>query len=271
MKTGMRVVASGAVLIKASLEDNLKKAAELGFKEVDMLLITGWAHISLDELARDYTAVRRRIEKALSAAGVEASSLNTKFSVPLEAAGGGAPERRQGELEALVRLMGDLGADRAAIQPTLTDDAAYLEMAFAPTLAEAYRMQEYAGERGFMLSVEPHTRSCVCTNEAIARAWEAYPRLCFTADPSHLLFGGESMDSLGYLFEHATMVHLRDASPGVLFELYKKGCLDLNFSIDALKKAGYSGPLAIEYLCDEPDEAIYADLAAFKTAVEALL
>jgi sugar phosphate isomerase/epimerase len=271
MTNKMRTVASGAVLIKATLEENLRRVADLGFKEADVLLISGWAHIGLDELAADYSGVARRIERALGAAGVGVSSFNTKYSVTLEDRNAERQKQRQSELEALVRLMGDLGVDRAAIQPTLTGDTAYLEQAFAPTIAEAYRHQKYAAERGMMLSLEPHVRSCVCTNEAIRKAWETYPGLCFTADPSHMLYSGDPMDSLGYLFEQATMVHLRDAGPGELFELYGKGLLDLEFSINALKRAGYQGPIALEYLCDEPDEQIYVDLEMFRKAADAFI
>ncbi|MCL2060871.1 MAG: sugar phosphate isomerase/epimerase [Oscillospiraceae bacterium] len=266
MNKGMRAVASGAVLIKATLEDNLRKIAELGYKEADILLISGWAHVGLDELADNYSSVARRIENALSATGIGVSSFNTKYSVPLE--DGNAAGQRQRELEALVRLMGDLGVERATIQPTLTGDIGYLEQAFAPTISESFRHQVYAGERGFQISLEPHVRSCICTNEAINRAWETYPDLCITADPSHLLHSGDPMESLGYLFEQATMVHLRDASPGKLFEFYQKGVLDLDFSIGMLKKAGYSGPIALEYLSDEPDSEIYEDLAKFRQAVD---
>ena len=267
MKKGLRTVASGGILIKATIEDNLRLIADLGYKEADVLLISGWAHVGLDELARDYSGVARRIERALTSAGVEVSSFNTKFSVKLEDEG--ASQQRQNELEALVRLMGDLGVDRATVQPTLTGDVEYLKRVFTPTIAEAYRCQEYAGERGFMISLEPHVRSCVCSNEDIQRAWAVYPELDITADPSHLLYSGDPMDSLGYLFEQATMVHFRDASPGKLFELFQKGSLDINFAINALKNAGYDGPIAMEYLSDEPNDEIYADLEKFRKAVDA--
>ena len=268
MKKGMRTVASGAVLIKATIEDNLRLIAELGYKEADILLISGWAHIGLDELANDYANVSRRLGKALSTTGIEVSSFNTKYSVPLEDGSESATRQRQLELEALVRLMGDMSVERATLQPTLTGDAEYLKQTFAPTITEAYRHQQYAAERGFMISLEPHVRSCICTNAEIRKAWETYPELCITADPSHLLYSGEPMDSLGYLFEQATMVHLRDAGPGELFALHQKGRLDLRFTIDTLKRMGYDGPIALEYLSDEPDDGIYADLHKFRVAID---
>ena len=266
MKKGLRAVASGGILIKATLEENLQCISGLGYKEADILLISGWAHIGLDVLAQDYKGTARRIESALSVAGVTASSFNTKFSVTLEDEG--AAQQRQSEMDALLRLMGDLGVDRATLQPTLTGDAEYLKQAFSPTIAEASRLQDYAGERGFMISLEPHVRSCICSNADIRRAWAINPKLSITADPSHLLYSGDPMDSLGYLYEQATMVHLRDASPGKLFELYQNGCLDIKYTIDTLKRAGYDGPIALEYLSDEANEDIYADLEKFRKAVD---
>jgi sugar phosphate isomerase/epimerase len=269
IKKGMRTVASGAVLIKATLEENLRRVAELGFDEVDLLLISGWAHVGLNELAADYPGVSRRIGDALSAAGVGVSSFNTKFSVRIEDAD--ATRQRQDELDALLRLMGDMGVERATMQPTLTGDTEYLERAFAPTITESFRLQDYAAGRGFQLSLEPHVNSCVCTNAAIKKAWELCPGLCFTADPSHLLDCGDPMDTLGYLFEQTNMAHLRDASPGKLFVNFGEGNLDIKFAIDALKKAGYQGPVSLEYLCDEPDDEVYADLQKFREAVDRLI
>ena len=269
MENGMRVVASGTILTGGTLEECLGLVAELGFKELDLLLITGWAHVGLDVLAADYAGTARRIEKALSANRLEAASFNTKYSVKLEDEG--AAPQRQLELDSLLRLMGDLGVRRASIQPTLTGDADYLENVFATTVAEALRQQEYAAERGYMLSVEPHINSCICTNEALEKAGRLCPGLCFVADPSHLLYSGEPMDTLGYLFEQATMVHLRDAREGKLFVPHQKGRLDIGMAIGALKAAGYEGPVSLEYLTDKRDEFIYADMERFKKDVEACI
>ena len=269
MEKGMRVVASGSVLTGGTLEEALGLVAELGYRELDLLLITGWAHVGLDDLADDYDGVSRRIKNALSASGLEASSFNTKYSVKLEDENGAAQRRR--ELDALLRLMGDLGVKRASLQPTLTGDAGYLEKAFLPTIAEAWKQQDYAAKSGFLLSLEPHVMSCVCTNAALKEARRIYPGLCFVADPSHLIHSGEPMDSLDYLFEQATMVHFRDARKGDLFVPYGKGLLDAGAAVGALKRAGYDGPISLEYLTDKRDEFIYADMERFGAAVESLL
>lgn len=266
-RRGMSIACSGAVGIGLSLEETFQAIAEMGFRELDMLLVTGWAHLGLDELAREYAPAARCVERLLGKYGLAIASANAKYSVRLEDTGAEETQQRQRELDALLRFLKDFGAGRGSVQPTLTDDVDYLARTYPDFVRELVRQQDYAAERGVMLSLEPHIRSAVCTNEALHRLLDAHPGLHITYDPSHLLFGGEPMDSTGYLFPHTTLVHLRDARPNELFVPWGHGGLDLPFVMDGLKQAGYNGPVVLEYLSDRCDGGVREDLALFAQAV----
>lgn len=266
-RRGMRPVCSGAVGIGLSLEETFRAIGEMGFREIDLLLVTGWAHLGLDALNRDYAAVARGVERMLGKHNLEIASVNVKYSVRLEDAGEEEIRQRQRELDALLRFMADFGTCRASVQPTLTDDTEYLEETYPKFVRELARQQAYSAGHGVLLSLEPHIRSSVCTNAALHRLLNTYPGLHITYDPSHILFGGEELHSTAYLFSHATLVHLRDARPGELFVPWGKGGLDLPFVIEGLGKAGYDGPVVLEYLSDRCDDAIRQDLAMFAQAV----
>ena len=257
----MRPVGSGGILIEATLEENLAMVRDLGFHEIDILLISGWAHVNIDELAADYAGVCGRIEKLLSRYGLAVASVNAKYSVKLEDEG--AAEQRQRELDALLRFMKDFGTTRASIQPTLTGDAAYLERTRAAAVKEAHRQIVYARERGMSLSVEPHVNSCLCHTPELKAALREYPDFAFTYDPSHLIAAGEEIRDLDYLARNTAVAHLRDARPGELFVPCGEGTLDIPHAVGALKRAGYDGPVAIEYLSDKPDATIYEDMGRF--------
>ena len=267
----MKIICSGSIATEVGLEDNLRIISELGFKEMDLLLVTGWAHVGLDELVADYAAVCGRIEGLLGKYGLSIAAVNAKYSVRLEDSGDEQRLQRQRELDAMLRFMKDFGTIRASIQPTLTNDTAYLEHTYKAFIEEAFRQQTYASEHGMLLSLEPHIRSSVCTNAALTKLLGVHPTFQITYDPSHLLYSGEDILSTGYLFPVSTMVHLRDARKGELFVLHGMGGLSLPFIISELKKIGYDGPVSLEYLSGKWDGEVYDDLAKFAAEVNACI
>ena len=265
----MRTVASGTIATQSTLEENLAIISDLGFRELDLLLVTGWAHLGLDELADHYAAVCRRVDKLLHQHNLSIAAVNAKYSVRLEDVS--AAQVRQRELDAMFRFMKDFDVRRVSIQPTLTHDVAYLDRTWDASIREAVRQQEYALEHGLLMSMEPHIMSSVCTNAALQRVLSLYPDFRWTCDPSHLLHSGEPMDTLGYLARQTAVAHLRDARKDHLFVPFGEGHLDVPFMIASLQAAGYDGPVVLEYLSDKPDPAIYADLADFARHVDACI
>jgi sugar phosphate isomerase/epimerase len=199
------------------------------------------------------------------------AAVNVKYSVALEDTDKAACDERQRELDALINFMADFGTVHASFQPTLTRDSAYMARTYDSFVAEALRQQRYAMEKGVRLSLEPHIQSSVCTNAAIHRLKAEHPEFLFTYDPSHLLYSGEDIHTTEYLMAGTAMVHLRDARKGELFVPYGQGGLDLPFVISALQRSGYQGPIALEYLSDRRDDAIYEDLFAFRAAIQVCL
>lgn len=267
----LTVACSGAVGTGLSLEQTFQAIQEMGFRYVDMLLVTGWAHVGLDALADAFSATVRQVERLLGKYDLEIACANAKYSVRLEDTGGEETRQRQRELDALLGFLREFGVAQASVQPTLCDDSEYLVRTYPAFVRELVRQQEYAGERGVQLSLEPHIRSSVCTNAALWRLLREYPRLRITYDPSHLLHNGETMESTGYLLPHTTLVHLRDARPGGLFVPCGQGNLDLPFVIEGLKRSGYDGPVVLEYLSEGCDTALREDLASFAQAVRACI
>lgn len=268
----MRIVGTGSLMIKnglAGFEESLQILHELGYTEFDMLFISGWSHIGLDELADRYSELCRTIEKLLQRYNLQVASLNAKLSVPIEDEDSEVAKQREQELNAMIRFMQDFGINVASLQPTLTMDQEYLERTRGSLVRETLREQAYFKEQGIILCLEPHIMSSLCTTPFIRQVLEEHPEFRFVYDPSHLLHQGENIRDTAYLIRAAGMVHLRDASPGNIFVPYGSGRLDLAFVMHSLKETGYDGPISLEYLVSEKrDEAVYADLVKFHRAVQ---
>lgn len=267
----MNIVGSGAVSIHGGFEDSLAILYELGFHEFDILMISGWAHIGLDELAAAYDATAQRIERALATYNMEIASVNGKTSVKIEDPDSLSVAQRQRELTALKRFMKDFGIRTASLQPTLTGDSAYLRSSFDAVVARSAEDQQMFAADGLALSLEPHINSAVCCPEEIRETLKRYPDFRFVYDPSHILWQGHSIEAADILVPNTGMVHLRDAAPGEIFTLHGKGTLNLTHALRRLQGFGYSGPVAVEYLIDRRDELVLEDMMRFVRDVKLVL
>lgn len=264
----MHVIGSGCMAVKLPLEENLLLQRQLGFRETDLLFVSGWAHVGTDELLRDYSGICRRVERALGQADMKAGAVNVKYSCPLEAKGDEAEQRRR-EADAMMDFMAEFGVTRISIQPTLSMDPVVLESGFEPAVQETLLLRDRYARRGMKLSLEPHTMSSFCFGKVLSELKIRYPDFQITFDPSHLLCEGEEMPGILDLAADTAMVHLRDAAKGRLFVPYGEGALDLPACIGRLADAGYDGPIALEYIFDDrPDEAERENLFEFRAAVE---
>ena len=117
----LHTIGSGCLAVQLPLEENCALMRELGFAEIDLLLVSGWAHVGTDEIVRDFSGVCRRVERALARAQLRLGAVNVKYSIPLEAEGEAAAQRDR-EALAVMEFMCAFGVERISIQPTLTHD-----------------------------------------------------------------------------------------------------------------------------------------------------
>ena len=264
----LHTIGSGCLAVQLPLEENCALMRELGFAEIDLLLVSGWAHVGTDEIARDFGGVCRRVERALARAQLRLGAVNAKYSIPLETEGEAAVQRDR-EALAVMEFMCEFGVERISIQPTLTHDQEALRAGYRKTVREVMRLWEKYAGRGLKLSLEPHTMSSFCFNAGLKDLRAELPDFPITFDPSHLLCEGAKMADVLWLIPGTAMVHMRDAAPGRLFVPYGQGELDVRACVKKMVDAGYNGSVAIEYIQDErPDDATLENLFLFKEALD---
>lgn len=127
--------------------------------------------------------------------------------------------------------------------------------------AEALRgLLPMAQEAGVTLAVEPHVHS-YCESPALALALlERAPGLRLVLDYAHFVCLGYRQEEIDPLAPHAAHVHLRQARPGALQARLAQGTINFAAVIATLRKAGYDGYLAIEYVHQEYMNTMFDDV-----------
>lgn len=268
MTTVVRIVGGGTIGNQLPFEEHLEFVRNLGFREVDLLLISDWRYFSTAALGADYEAVRDRILNALTRYGLKASSMNIKLSVPLERRE--LLPQRDLEMRAVFRLMRELNIDRLSMIPAQTNDLPYLERVFPLEVEEINRLQAWARKEGIVLCVEPHILTSFCHSRVIRNLIDTYPDFLVTFDPSHFLHSGERTQDMGFIAEHTKLVHLRDACEGQMAVRFGEGTLDLRYCIERLKEARYDGPIVIESMIDQPNVRDVESMLKLRDEIEEL-
>ena len=110
-------------------------------------------------------------------------------------------------------------------------------------------MVDYGGQYDVELRPEPHSESMMGTLERCQRMLEDVPGLMVSLDYSHFMPQGHSEEDVDVLIPRAGHVHARQANRERLQCRHEDGILDFDHIIGALKKHGYEGNVALEYVC----------------------
>lgn len=261
----MKLSCSTTIAHRAPLDDALKRIAELGFTDIDLLMAHGWAHVSPRSLVEDFAAESAAIRKAVKAHGLNVVALNVAFSGPLYGRSNDDVARRNEECLAIVNLMSAMDISVAAVQPggrphgisdnQLIDDAS----------ASWAELVAIAAEKDQTLAIELHTGSPFDSPDSARELVTRVPETKFAFDPSHLVGQGINLHQVGWILDRAAHVHLRDAESGRVQVPYAKGTVDFDWILGHLRDTGYDGYIAVEYLdTDEFDVSESAKALAEK-------
>ena len=244
----MRIACSTSVFCRSSLEEAVSGARQLGFTDMDLLVIEGWVHVNPSDLAADPEGTTARVDAVLGEHGVRPIALNAGLGVLLHDRSAAACERRHRETEALARFAQHYGIGVSGMQPSLTGLDGPPEELFRDSVASLAQMVQVAEPRGLTLALECHVRSVFETLPEALRLVDEAPWLSFAYDPSHFVMAGIDLRETLPLLRRAGHVHLRDAAAGRMQAPMGEGEVDFDWLFGALRDAGYAGDASIEYL-----------------------
>lgn len=164
--------------------------------------------------------------------------------------------------------MKTLGVNRLSIISAQTADKEYLRSVRDKEIQELNRLRLRAADQEIRLCLEPHILTSFCYVDAIREIVQQHPEFLITFDPSHFLHTGEKIQDIEFIAQHTDLVHLRDARKGKMFVPYGDGELNVSYCIEKLAEAGYSGPIAMEFMIDRPDDELIENLTKFRMEVE---
>jgi sugar phosphate isomerase/epimerase len=262
----LKIIGSTAAW-KNDLDHALARLRELGFDEVDLIVIESWGLVSLDGLVNDFEREASRVEGLLAKHGLRAVSVNAAFTPDLhnraDAAGNTA---RLAEVRAVARLMSRLGIQIGAHYPGhLADWKNDADGVWRDTMASLREIQSVTADfPGLRLAPELHYQTPFESPAAARRLLREFPGLPYTYEPSHFIVQGIDWRETGDLLDGAAHVHLRGCAPGRLQAPPAEAEEALRWVLTRLKARNFRGMISIEYLpeADFPVEQAIAELRA---------
>lgn len=243
-------IACSTSAFKVTLDGALAEIASLGFSHVDLICIPGWNHIVPAELAADWDTLAAEVAGLVRKHGLTPVALNCAFPNPYQRDDEEVNGRRLREVEAIAKLAERLEVGVASFFPGGNWPAQ--EMDWEKVLeaeVETIREMLSVGERhSVTFAIEPHFNTPFQTLEQATRLLEAMPELTVAYDPSHFAMQEIDLGETRGILDRAAHVHMREAAPEKMQEVFGKGTVDFDWVLDALSERAYAGHFSIEYL-----------------------
>lgn len=231
----MRLAGSTLTFSRLTLKDALGGLVQLGFSEVELAALEGWAHLSPARLAVD-ADMAAEVASTLEQAQVRAVAINAGL-------GTHEPQAQGERLAALARLAARLGATVITIPAGAAWNSGERDRLAA--LVAAVR------PFGRTLAVECHMGAFTEDPAVAVAACRAVPGLRLTLDASHYWAGPAQGRGWEAVVPFVAHVHLRDAGTGGWKEIQVapgRGRVDFAAVLACLRSVGYTGAFAEEYI-----------------------
>ena len=239
-----------------SLENSFKLISMLGFDAVDIGVFSGSSHITPEYVALNPITAASFIQRLLDRHGLKCADV---FLIPATNFEGCNPMHDDLEtfrnlnnfVSSTAEFCRHLRVKGLTVLPGTPSATESHEQAIGRVAPGLLRWLTLTKDQGIELSVEPHSGSCIDTPARSCALVESVPELKLTLDPAHFLFGGATNEDLIKVIPHSRHVQLRGARNQVMQARMVESELNLRDLLEQLRKAGYNGYLASEYVWHE--------------------
>lgn len=248
----------------------------LGCDAVDLGFMTLRSHVRPEKehgaIACAAGAARERVEsRGLTVADVFAIPFTDFETMSVNNPDPGQQEKSLSFFHDAVEFAAHTGAPGITTLPGTLYGGESFDRALARSADGLNRRVELAASRGLELSVEPHTGSLIDTPEKTLRLLEKVPGLHITLDPAHYVYAGVPQEEIHPLLPHARHLQCRPGQPGRLQVAVSEDTIDWTPIVTALRKHGYRGYLALEYVWQEWMDCNRVDTVAESVLLRDLL
>lgn len=236
-----------------SFEKGLSDVCALGVQVADFGVGSHVAHEPLADVLANPKTRGRAFAKAAQEAGISlGQAVLVDFGPPTN-----TPDRIQRELinENLPRLLEFLVEARStSLMVTAGPLHAGLswEECFRLAVDGLSRYTMLSEKSGVHICLEPDVDSFMRNPSDVLALLEAVPGLRLTLDLSHFICRSVPQRDIERLFPYTHLLHVRQASPGMIVDHWDAGTIDFRRLIRNLEAVGFDGEYCVEYLGVKP-------------------
>ncbi len=242
----------------------LKLIAMLGFEGVDIGLFEERSHLWPSREFQDVEASARQLKEKLDEKGLRPADIFLQMDNDFKPYAVNHPEaaRRQKSRDWFLKTL-DYAAECHCQHMTTLPGVHFEEESyndsFARAVSELQWRADLAQTYNIVFGVEAHVGSLVPDPTSAERLVQQVEGLTLTLDYTHFTRLGMPDASVEPLIKYASHFHVRGARQGRLQESFARNTIDYKRAYEAMKAAGYSGWIGIEYVwldwehCNECD------------------
>ena len=241
---------------KLEWEQALRLARDLDMTAVDLGLFVGRSHLRPEDVFADPPKAAARVSAALRSHQLEIADVFGQAALVAEEKAVNHPDasERKKATEFFWRLLefsARCNSKHLTILPGVHFEVESYEDSLKRGAQELAWRVEAASKLGIVLGIEPHIGSIVPTPVQTRRLIELVPGLTLTLDYCHFTLQGIPDEEVEPLLNFTSHFHARGACKGKLQASSKENTIDFPRVLRAMRKAGYDGYVALEYVWTE--------------------
>ncbi len=214
---------------------------------MDLAAIEGWRNVNPSFLLRDGGKWAGEFSQLATTLGLTTSSINCRFSAPLNDPSPASFDLCRREFKAVLDLAKTLHCPNLTVQPG-TPLPGHTPAALFDTL-RGHLIELSALAPGMTIGLEAHFGSFLENPADTLRfARAVWPHVGVTYDPSHFVMQGIRFAVTKALLDFTVHVHVRDAALGKMQVDMGTGDIDIPELVSALKTCGYQGAVSLEHV-----------------------
>ncbi len=243
----MKLAGAAWAYVGASLPESAAILQALGVQAMDLIAAPG-ALLDSQEIERDPQGQARRVTEA----GLPLSNLLYVFGDefdgrPLNSVDDTVRAANLETFEWVLQFCTAAGIPSVLVLPGVDQVGISHEEAVELSAAAMNELAALAAAANVLLLFEPHVESVLESPFDTLAFLQRNPALKIVLDYSHFVAQGYQPVDVDPLVPYAGHVHLRQACRGKLQARWDDGVIDFPAVVELLKRAGYSGYLALEY------------------------
>lgn len=261
---------------KVSHEASLEIVRAIGFRWVDICVFDLYHHTTPEAVLTNPSGTAELVRRTVSDADLGISDVFFIFADEFDAMTVNHPDAAERDRSRAAFMKGlefalRLGSSRLTILPGVPF-AGEAEAASRARAVEELRWRvQTAGDVGVTIAVEPHHGSIVGTVDAALEVAAAVEGLTYTLDMAHFIYDGTPQAATYPLLDYTSHFHARQAAPGRMQTSVDEGVLDFAAVIAEMRKRGYCGKIAIEYVYEPYMDCNRNDCVSESATLKAIL